>query len=310
MDLRRVDLNLLVSLHHLLDERQVTAAADRMRISQPSMSAALSRLRRLLDDPLLIRAGRQLVLTPFAESLIAPLDGILRDVADLLRDRPQFDPRQDARTFSVAATDYMTFVFLRWLVRTLRDHAPGVRLTVEPVLADYAQQLRSGRIDMLILPSEVAEDVGDFERAELFADRFIGLASADNPHIDGLTSERFSSLPYLAYRVNGDRSNVDKQLDALGVARNVEMTTESFVVPLLIIAGSDMVAMVHERAIALREPTSGLRTFAPPVPLTPIHQYLYWHPRRSGDPAHAWLRELIVDLASDEQITSIKRPVA
>jgi DNA-binding transcriptional LysR family regulator len=191
----------------------------------------------------------------------------------------------------------MTFVFLRRVVFALPSLAKDVRLYVEPVRTGYSSDLRSGRLDLLILPHEVAEDIGGMESEDLFTDHFVGAASADNAEVDDLTVEKFSSLPYIAYRVNGGSSNVDKQLDALGVQRNVEMTTESFLVPPLILAGSRLIAMLHERTGALLAASAGLRLFEPPVELAPISQALFWHPRRTDDPAHRWLREQIVATA-------------
>ncbi|MDB5940345.1 MAG: LysR family transcriptional regulator protein [Polaromonas sp.] len=299
VDLRRIDLNLLVSLRCLLQERHVTGAAERMSVSQPAMSASLARLRTLLDDPLLVRAGRQLVLTPFAESLLEPVSTILLNIEQTLSVRPHFDPATDSRTFAIGATDYMTFVFLRRIVFALPSLAKDVRLHVEPVLPGYSNDLRAGRLDLLILPHEVAQDIGDLESAPLFSDRFVGAASAENTEVDDMTVETFSSLPYLAYQVNGRSSNVDVQLDALGVKRNVEMMTESFLVPPLILAGSRMIAMIHERTGTLLAESAGLRLFEAPVPLEPIHQALFWHPRLSDDPAHRWIRDRIVEMAHD-----------
>jgi LysR family nod box-dependent transcriptional activator len=166
------------------------------------------------------------------------------------------------------------------------------------VLPGYAEHLRTGQIDLLILPREVASDVGDFASAPLFDDRFVGIAASDNRAVDGLTLQTFSLLPYLAYKVNGARSHVDKQLDELGVPRNVQMTTESFLIPPLVIAGSPLVAIIHERASTILGPTQGFRTFQLPTELPGIRQELYWHPRRTDDPAHAWLRERICEIAA------------
>lgn len=302
MDLRKVDLNLLVSLQYLLQEKHVTAAARLMSVSQPAMSASLARLRVLLDDPLLVRAGGHLVLTSFAASLLEPVRTILQDIDVTLSARPHFDPAVDSRRFTLAATDYMTFVFLRHIIFALPSLAKDVRLHVEPVLPGYGDDLRTGRIDMLILPREVAQNIGDLQSADLFSDRFVGAASAKNTDVEDMTVENFSTLPYLAYQVNGGPSNVDKQLDALGVRRNVEMTTESFLVPPLILADSRMITMIHARTGALLRGSAGLRLFEPPVPLSPINQALFWHPRRADDPGHRWLRDQIIHLAGTDWI--------
>lgn len=292
-DLRRVDLNLLVCLHYLLQECQVTAAAERMCISQPSMSASLGRLRRLLDDPLLVRAGRRLVLTPYAESLRDQVADILREIELTLSTRPTFDPATEARHFVVSATDYITLLLLKRLVNELAS-STKVHIEVHPVTASHLDDLRNNRIDMLITPREVIGEVPDLLSATLFRDRFVGVASKNNPRIDDLTIESFSTLPYIAYRSDGKQSNVDSQLDRLGVPRNIQLTSETFVVVPLVVTGSDFIAMIHERLGELVLDALDLRLFEPPVPLLPVTQAVYWHPRRLDDPAHRWLRELIV----------------
>ncbi|WGW11684.1 LysR family transcriptional regulator [Saxibacter everestensis] len=298
MDLRRVDLNLLVSLDALLRERHVTLAAKRMSVSQPAMSSSLARLRKLLDDPLLVRAGRQLVLTSFAEGLREPLRNILENIDLTLTARPHFDPLVDERTFTIAASDYITLVLLRQVVSRLSAVASGVRLHVQPVLIDYVEHLRQDTIDLIVLPLEVAEDVDDMSRSTLFIDRFVCAADANHPKdLNGITTELFSQLPYIAYRVNGGPSNIDKQLDDLGVARSIEMTTESFLIAPFMLNGTSFIAMLHERLAKEVQDVAGIRLYEPPVPVQPITQTLFWHPRRTEDPAHRWLRELIVDVA-------------
>jgi DNA-binding transcriptional LysR family regulator len=292
-DVRRVDLNLLVSLHYLLQEAQVTAAAERMSVSQPSMSASLARLRRLLDDPLLVRAGRRLVLTPYAEGLRDQVADILREIELTLSTRPTFDPATESRHFVISATDYITLVLLKSLVSEL-SASTKVHIEVQPVTASHLDDLRNNRIDMIITPREVLGDVPDLLSATLFRDRFVGVASRHNTSIDNLTPELFSTLPYIAYRSDGKRSNVDGQFDRLGVARNVQMTSENFVVVPLVVTSSDFIAMIHERLGRMMMESLQLRLFEPPVALRPVTQAVFWHPRRIDDPAHRWLRERIV----------------
>lgn len=300
MDLRRVDLNLLVSLDALLRERHVTRAAKRMSVSQPAMSASLARLRELLDDPLLIRAGREMVLTPFGEGLREPLSSILEDIDLTLTARPHFDPLIDQRTFTIAASDYITLVLLRHVVVELSRVASGVRLHVQPVLSNYADQLRQDTIDLIILPQEVVEDMDDMSSVTLFHDRFVCAAGVDHPRdLTGMSVELFSELPYIAYRVYGEPSNIDKQLDDLGISRRVEMTTESFLIAPFMLSGTSLIAMLHETLANEVKRIANIRLYEPPVTVQPITQKLFWHPRRTKDPAHRWLREQILAVARE-----------
>lgn len=303
MDLRGVDLNLLLSLDALLRERHVTLAAQRMSVSQPAMSSSLARLRKLMEDPLLVRAGRNLVLTTLAEGIREPLSNILESIDLTLTSRPHFDPNVDKRTFTIAASDYITLVLLRHVVERLSQVAGGVRLHVQPVWSDYAPRLRHDSIDFVVLPLEVAEDVADMSQQALFVDRFVCAAGVDHPQdLNKMTRGVFSKLPYIAYRVNGGQSNVDKQLDDLGVNRNVEMTTESFLIAPFMLTGTRFIAIIHERLAKEIQVSAKISLYDPPVPVDPVTQTLYWHPRRMKDPAHMWLRNLIFEVS--EQISS------
>lgn len=298
MDLRQIDLNLLVALDALLRERHVTRAAQRLSVSQPAMSASLARLRRLLDDPLLVRTGRVLQLTSFAETLQGPLRDILARIEQTLTARPGFDPAHDHRTFTIAANDYITLVLLRQLIAQLPALAPNVRLHIEPVLEGYDDEVRQGAIDVMILPREVAANVADLASEELFDDRFVCAMCVDHPdRLTELDVETFQRLPYLACRANGLRSTVDRELDELGIGRNVEMTTESFVIAPLLLRGTRLIAMIHERLGRQLVSVAHIRMLDPPVAITPITQCMFWHPRRTDDPGLQWLRTRLSAIA-------------
>lgn len=292
-DLRRVDLNLLVSLHHLLEAGQVTAAAEAMAVSQPSMSASLARLRRLLNDPLMVRAGRHMVPTPFAEGIRPQIAAIISDIETALATRPSFDPGDDPVHVVIAATDYITVVLLKRILDQF-DSDTDVQIEVQAVGPGHLEDLRNNRIDLVVGPREVVGEVADLVGVALFRDRFVGLADGANTEVDDITVERFSQLPYVAYRTGGRRSAIDAQLDALAVVRSVHLTTETPVVVPHVVAGSGSISLIHERLAQIVCEPLGLRTFVPPMPLTTITQTVYWHPRRADDPAHRWVREHLV----------------
>jgi DNA-binding transcriptional LysR family regulator len=155
--LNRIDLNLLVAFDALMSERNVTRAAERLSIGQPAMSASLARLRKLLDDPILVREGAGLAPTPIAESLIGPVHEALVLIESALGTRRSFEPERDERTFSIIASDYVVLVLLQSLFTELAAEAPHVRIHVTPVVPDFLDQLRRGSTDLVILPREVAE---------------------------------------------------------------------------------------------------------------------------------------------------------
>jgi DNA-binding transcriptional LysR family regulator len=298
MGLNSVDLNLLVTLDALLGERSVTRAAERLSLGQPATSAALGRLRKHFGDPLLVREGRTLVPTRMASAL-TPLvrDAVM--AAESVFARPRgFDPQVDRRTFTVMASDYVALILLRGLLARLVVQAPLQRVNVVPVHSDFADQLRSGQADLLILPTELtATDIG-LPHRHLFSDRHVLVADPNNDAVGSVvTVEQFAQLPYVAYSGGPLPSIADAQLDALGVLRRVEMTTQSFVIAPFLVSGTPFVSLVHERLARHVAELLPLKVVEAPVPLRPFSEALFWNQRDTDDPAHSWLRDLISDRA-------------
>src|SRR5574337_1177870 len=274
MDLRRIDLNLLVAFDVLLKERSVTRAAEQLSITQSAMSATLNRLRKLFDDPILIKEGRGVVPSPLAESLVEPVDDLLtRSERVLTR----------ARTFDPATVQ-----------------APGIRLHLFPTADDFADQLRRHRVDLLIIPREAFDEHAQFPHQVLFHDRYLVAVDKDHPDVgDHLSLEQFSTLPYLAASSGRLRSLAAIQLDFLGVPRNVEVTTPFGLAPFLL-KGTRLITLIQERYARQVADSAGIRLLAPPVPqLQPITQIMAWTKRTDEDPGHRWLRQQLTDLAAE-----------
>src|ERR1700677_4298632 len=153
--LRRMDLNLVLPLDALLEERHVTRAAESIGIGQPAMSASLARLRRLFGDPLLVRNGRVHELTPLAQALVEPVHATLTSIGQLLATTPHFDPGTDERTFTVVASDYVTLILLRPLLERLYEEAPHVAVNVIPVSGATQVELERSQVDLVIMPKEL-----------------------------------------------------------------------------------------------------------------------------------------------------------
>ena len=295
MKLSRIDLNLLVALEALLAERSVTLAAERLSIGQPAMSAALGRLRRLFDDPLLVRQGSGLVPTPLADSLVIPVQECLASVESIVSVRGAFDPERAQRRFTVIASDYVLFVLMRSLFAELAREAPGIRIHVAAAYPDHLEQLRTGRADLLILPREiVGGDSARFRHLPLFTDRHVCAVSADNPDVgDTISLDEFSTMPYLAYQAGERYSLVESQLDLRGIPRRTEVTTETFALAPFILAGTRLITMLYERLGRQVAEQAGVRLLEPPVELPPVNEEMYWEPRNTEDAGHRWLRERI-----------------
>jgi DNA-binding transcriptional LysR family regulator len=298
--LAQVDLNLLVALDVLLTERSVTRAAERLSLSQPAVSGTLARLRRLFDDELLVRTGRAMRPTPFAETLEAPLREALARVEEAVFARPDFVPAEAERTFSVLATDYMSLVLLRPLLVALAAETPNLRVQVEAAgLSTLATRLLRGEVDLVLLPDNLTEVTG-MPSARLFEDRFVGAVWREHPEVgDRLELEQLAALPYLNYGRDRIRSNADAHLHALGIAPRPDATIESFILGAFMLRGTRMVTFLQDRLVRELADAADIRAVQPPVALPPLVEAMCWHPRSGGDPGHAWLRERIARLAAE-----------
>jgi len=298
--LASVDLNLLVALEALLTERNVTRAAERTSVGQPAMSASLARLRKHFDDQLLVRQGRQLIPTPLAETLVGPVREALSAVEAVLVRSRVFDPSTDRAAFTIVAADYVTMVLLRPLLAAIAEEAPHVRISVRPVQAGFADLLRRGEVDMLIVPTELTRDRLAFPYVPLFTDRYVLVVDRDNPDVgETVTAEELGALRYVAYSGGSGSPLPDTPLESMDVYLSVEVTTQGFVVAPFLITGTRMASLALERLARQLATAARLRIVECPLPLRTIHEALYWNPRHTGDPAHSWLRNRITALAHE-----------
>lgn len=293
-DLRRIDLNLLLALHALLQERHVTRAATRLHRSQPAVSHALAQLRALFDDPLLVRRGRQMQLTTRAEALRQPLESALGQLGALLRG-DAFDPATAVRTFRVALSDYGAHLLLPSVVDHLRRLAPGIALAISQASRDaMLAQLADGEID---LACGVFPDAPEPIRCQtLLEERFTCIADrATLPRRGALPLEAWLARPHVLVAMRADAPNeVDLALAARGLRRQVALSLPHWSAAPRVIAGTDLVLTIASRALDGLADDPRLRTFAPPLPLPRFAFQQAWHARRDTDPAHAWLRQCVL----------------
>src|SRR5258708_9317990 len=302
MNLRSVDLNLLVVLDALLSERNVSRAGQRIGLSQSAMSAALARLREVFKDPLLVRVGRELGLTRNAEELIVPLRETLSRIEQTWLQKPGFDPKTNSRTFSIGASDYAGLVLLAPFVRAIAVEAPNVTVHILPRSRDPARILQTDQADIVIEPSELFGET-DFPSSPLLSDRWLCAIDEANPHVseEVMTQEQFLQLPHLVYGIGPDRqlSFADQHLAQMGIQRRIDVTVESFLLVPFFIQGTQLVSLVLERPAQRLPATTHTRTLKPPFALPDIHETMYWHSRHTTDSGHQWLRERLKAVAAD-----------
>ncbi|GAA4022693.1 LysR family transcriptional regulator [Allokutzneria multivorans] len=295
-EMDRLDLNLLIPLNALLLERNVTKAAERLQMAQPSMSALLGKLRRHFDDPLLVRDGRAMALTSFAESLREPVQTAMIAARDALTAGGSFDPANDRRAFTVVASDYVTTVLLAPALRGLGAEAPGVRVTIEPMRADLINLLRSRRCDLLFWPLQLqVPELMNFPHTPLFTDEFVAVADKDNHDVtEPLTGEDLATTP--AVRVNGVGGNrvlSEVKLSEEMLRQPTAVTVDSFSLALRLVSGSDLITLTQRRLFDELAPAYGLRELKLATEPTKLSIAMFWHPRDMRSPAHVWLRERI-----------------
>jgi DNA-binding transcriptional LysR family regulator len=301
MNLGGLDLNLLVALDALLSERSVTRAARRVGLSQPGMSNALARLRRLFDDPLLVRQGATLVPTTRAEALIGPVHEALEIIRSALDAPARFDPATDRRAFRLSCSDYSVLMLIGPLVRALGADAPGVVVEVLPRLADAGRALVNGDVDLVIEPPEIMGEV-DLESLRLWDDRWTCCVWEGNTRVGKrMTMERYTALGHLIYSMGSAGQPValpDLHLARMGVPRRIEVSVETFLLAPFLLQGTDLVTLIPKRAEAFLRRTGDIRVLESPVELPALIETLWWHPRMTADPAHAWLRGRIGQVAA------------
>ena len=297
MQLASLDLNLLVALDALLSEASVTRAAARVRLSQPALSASLAKLRRHFGDELLRRVGNSYELTPLALQLKQRTGFALDAVDRVFASQPVFDPgRESGREFRVLGSDYSMAVVGQAVSPLLSRRAPGVRLRLvhhsTEIVDHAAEALRT--VDGILLPHGY---LSDLPRTDLYEDEWVCLVATDNARIgDHLTMTDLAELPWaMTYHTQTASTPAGRQLQMLGVVPRVQVVVESFLALPYLIAGTDLIALVQRRLAARLVAAGDVRALPCPFDAVRLVQALWWHPINEHDPAHIWLRDLLVE---------------
>lgn len=292
-DLGRLNLNLLPALDALLRERNVSAAARRMGVSQSAMSHSLAKLRRLLDDPLLVVAGREMAATPRGEQLAAVLPRALASLQDALAIPAAFDPATTERRFRIATYDYFEFTTLPDVLAYLQRHAPGVRLDIERLDAGAVARLVSGDIDF-VLGGESLSMPPVLMRRVLYRDPFKVIVRADHPVVKRrLSLAAYVELDHVLVSVEGTpRGVVDRVLDERGLSRRIALRVPHFGTAALAVARSNMVCTIASAVAYRAKELTGVRVLEPPLELPGAGIVAWWPKQHQDDPASRWFRRV------------------
>jgi DNA-binding transcriptional LysR family regulator len=297
--LANLDLNLLLSLDALLDQRGVTRAAQQLGLSQPALSASLARLRRHFGDELLTRVGNEYRLTPLAAQLKPRVRLALEGVERVFTAQPEFDPAESTREFSLLMSDYACAVLGSSLAGLLAREAPSARLRLAhntPEAVDRADQTLL-TTDLLVLPHGF---VTDLPHADLLRDRWVLLVAADNPDVGAsIALEELEALPWVATYYGPTASTpAARVLRMLGIEPRVEVVTESFLTIPWLVAGSRRIALLQERLVRLLPEAVPVRAVPCPFDAGTLVDAMWWHPVYDRDPEHAFFRDLVTRAAA------------
>lgn len=294
-----MDLGILVSLDALLQEGSVTGAARRVGLSTPAMSHALARIRERLGDPILVRSGRGMLLTPRALALKPQVHSVVTDARRTLEPERPFVASELSRTFVVHATDYVLTILGTTVDRILREEAPKVCVRFVPNTPDDPALLRDQGSDLAVgIYGELPQEM---RNRQLLTDRFVCVVRREHPATGKrFTLDQFVSLPHIQVAPRGKPGGyLDDVLRERGLSRTVARAVPYFVTALQLAAEMDYVLTISERlAKRFAEPLS-LKLLEVPVKLRPYALSLVWHPRMDGDPAHRFLREVFLRAARE-----------
>ncbi len=300
MRLDRFDLNLLVVLQALLEERNVTRASKRLHIGQSAASGALGRLREHFDDELLIAMGRTMVLTPLARRLVEPVNQTLSIARSTIGKRAVFDPASTECRISVAASDYVSTVLLSQVIGRLAALAPKIFIDLRGPMQDVFEQFGQGRIDLMILPQQYVTTT-DCVKQTLFEDTFACIVWDKNTHVeDTLMFEKYMSLGHVTVNFSDERTLAFEEWFAprYGIQRKVELSVDSFGLLPLVIIGTERVATLHRKQAEHFAKIYPLRIFDAPFTMPPVVETMCWPHHVNGDPAQQWVRQVVIECAA------------
>lgn len=289
-----IDLNLLKSLDALLDTASVSRAAEAVNLSQPAMSRALNRLQHVVKDPLLVRSGRGMVLTPRGEALRAPVRDALAQVAMVFKP-DVFDPSKAQGSFRLMAPDYLTQMIMPTVLAQVLNLAPGIQIEMENLSGPGVNELNAGTVSLafgVVGDGPVLENVAS---QALFHDRQVCLMRKGHPLVTTMTLDRFAATPQALLSITGrGGGRIDDVLKDHGLSRTITLRLTQFMALNAVIAPTDLIITVPE-TLAKKVMTTDLRMVPLPDELQtpPFTISQIWHERFTKDAAHQWLRRLI-----------------
>lgn len=299
IDIRKVDLNLLVALKVLLEERNVSRAAERLALTQPTVSGMLARLRVLFDEPLFVRTQHGMVPTPRAEALAPALEQLLRDARNLVEPH-EFDPNTTQIDFRISANDYLQSTVLVPLIQALRSESPEARLAIRnQEVTNLERLLARGELDLAVTIPQFADP--SLQTRLLYREEYVCAVRQTHPiRSSKVSMDRFLKYDHVLVSPSQGhfKGPVDDLLAKRKLKRRVALSVPSFLLLLQILQTDDVIALVPKRLLT-RRPHS-LRLIRPPIEVPGFDVIAAWHSRSEQDPAHRWLREKLANVSNEK----------
>ena len=297
MNMIDLDLNLLRAFDAIAADGSVTAAGERLGLSQPAMSNALARLRQLFGDPLFVRTPRGMRPTPFAQQLAQPVREALRLIQGALQQHAGFDPRSSGNTFRLFMSDIGEMVFLPGLLERIEHDAPGVKIEVVRIpIKDVHAALEAGEIDLAVgfLPGLTT----GMRAQPLFREHYVCMLRADHPGIGAkISAKQFREAAHVLVSYAGTGHQViEETLLAEGLSERIAVRVPHFLVVPMILARTDLIVTVPSRVAAIFAQPGNFKVLKLPVDMPSFEVRLHWHERYHQDPANRWLREVMTEL--------------
>jgi DNA-binding transcriptional LysR family regulator len=295
-----IDLNLLIVFQQVFKERQVSAAAAALGLSQPAVSSALNRLRRTLGDELFVRTTRGMLPTPFAESLKEGISGSLTTISEALHQQRAFDPLTSRRNFTISLADIGEVYLLPRYMAALSRVAPHVTITsVRHAVSSLPEDMASGKIDLAV--GALPGFTGNFFQRQLFPQRYVCLFRKGHP-LDKprITPAEFAAAEHIVVVAPGTaHTRMNEILARAGVRRTVRLRVPFWVSVADILSTSNLVATAPERFAERGAAHFGLRYVPHPIRIPQVRINLYWHKRYHRDPANQWLRNHFCEMFAE-----------
>lgn len=299
MRFKHLDLNLLVALDVLLEEQNITRAAERLHMTQSATSGVLGRLRVYFEDDLLVQVGRKMMLTPLARDLEIPVREVLLKIQTSITAKPVQDIAESKRHFRIMASDYLISVLFAEVIREVNLQAPLMTFELISPGETAREMLMRGEVDLMIAPDHYI--VKEHPSQLLFEEQHVCVVCRDNQAVgERLTLEQYLELGHVSVVFGRNRTPGIEEwfMSEYGCKRRLEVITHDFNTLPQLVVGTQRVATVHSRLARLYARNLPLRIVPSPVALPAMQEYMSWHRSLDRDPVLAWLRGKLLEMAS------------